>query len=81
MTGFIHAGETDDRSAGPDFISAVKSDGQGKRNRTAAEEKAQPDTEEMLGAMAGSEVQPAGGSRELQGILGRAHFAGGGLMG
>lgn len=24
MTGFIHAGETDDKTAAPDFISAVK---------------------------------------------------------
>lgn len=32
MTGFVHAGGTDDRTAGPDCISAVETDGQGKIN-------------------------------------------------
>lgn len=39
MTGFVHAGETDGRTAGPDFISAVKTDGQGEINTTEREKK------------------------------------------
>lgn len=70
MTGFIHTGETDDKTAGPDFISAVKL--MVRENKNNGEEKhsqsdADVQTERNMKKISQEALRSGGGRRCLLG--------------